>query len=98
MAQEKLTLKLAKLRREGDQDGGLDGEGAQREEETPDEEKPPPHWHTFKYRPILGIVPLGTAAEGGEGGTGRVEVALVERPLWEMELPARYQGDQEWNA
>lgn len=38
-----------------------------------------------KFRPILGIAPVG---EGGES----VEVALVERPLWEIELPERY-GD-----
>lgn len=38
-----------------------------------------------KFRPILGIAPVG---EGSEG----VEVALVERPLWEIELPERY-GD-----
>lgn len=101
VAQDSLALKLAKLRREGDRDGGFNGEEdatREGEEESLDEKKPPPHWHTFKYRPILGIVPLGTGAEGGEGGTGRVEVALVERPLWEMDLPARYQGDQEWDA
>ena len=69
----------------------------------------PPYWHTYKYRPILGIVPLGGDRcgdnEAGEGGSEDadgedlplgVEVALVERPLWEMDLPARYVGDQEW--
>lgn len=35
-----------------------------------------------KFRPILGIAPVGEA-EGAE-------VALVERPLWEIELPERY--------
>lgn len=102
VAQENLALKLAKLRREGNRDVGLKGEEdameGKGEGETPDEKKPPPHWHTFKYRPTLGIVPLGTGAEGAEGGTGRVEVALVERPLWEMDLPARYQGNQEWGG
>lgn len=54
-------------------------------------------WHTFKYRPILGIVALGE--EEGEGimkGMGSLEVAIVERPLWEVSLPPRYYGDQEW--
>lgn len=54
-------------------------------------------WHTFKYRPILGIVALGE--EEGEGimkGKGSLEVAVVERPLWEVALPPRYYGDQEW--
>ncbi|TVY39002.1 U3 small nucleolar RNA-associated protein [Lachnellula subtilissima] len=47
-------------------------------------------WHTSKYRPILGMVLIG---EEGEAGP---EVALVERPIWEADLPPRYYGDQEW--
>jgi U3 small nucleolar RNA-associated protein 4 len=46
------------------------------------------YWHTYKYRPIMGIVPID-----GEAG---LEVVLVERPTWEMDLPPRYYGDQEW--
>jgi U3 small nucleolar RNA-associated protein 4 len=46
-------------------------------------------WHSYKYRPILGVVPIG------DGGAG-LEVALVERPTWEMDLPPRYYGDQDW--
>jgi U3 small nucleolar RNA-associated protein 4 len=34
-------------------------------------------WTTFKYRPILGVVPLGDADKGP------LEVAIVERPLWD---------------
>jgi U3 small nucleolar RNA-associated protein 4 len=48
-------------------------------------------WHTFKYRPILGVVVIGE----DEGQAG-LEVAIVERPIWEVELPPRYYGDQEW--
>jgi U3 small nucleolar RNA-associated protein 4 len=48
------------------------------------------YWKTFKYRPILGIVEIG---EGDEFGP---EVALVERPIWEADLPPRYYGEQEW--
>ena len=65
---------------------------------------PPSHWHTFKYRPILGIVPLGEetddeAEDGEEDGMSRgIEVALVERPLWDLDLPPQYYGDQEWNT
>ena len=96
-AQENLALKLAKLRRGENRDGGFDGEedaiGKDKGEGDTQEKPPPQHWHTFKYRPILGIVPLGDGREGGG-----VEVALVERPLWEMDLPARYQGNQEWDA
>lgn len=69
-------------------------------------EEGPDHWHTFKYRPIIGIVPLGKEAVGDDdvstnggniyvSGPG-VEVALVERPMWDLDLPPRYHGDQEW--
>ena len=37
-------------------------------------------WCSFHYRPILGMVGLG----GGEEGS--LEVALVERPLWEARM------------
>ncbi|KAL8691230.1 MAG: hypothetical protein Q9224_004226 [Gallowayella concinna] len=72
----------------------------------------PPFWGTFKYRPILGIVPIGgeedddddeyARGEGyGEGEGERrekgVEVALVERPMFEVDLPGRFYGDQEWS-
>jgi U3 small nucleolar RNA-associated protein 4 len=48
-------------------------------------------WHTFKYRPIMGVVPL---MESGRGEA--LEVALVERPLWEVDMAPRFYGDQEW--
>lgn len=66
-----------------------------------------PYWCTYKYRPILGIVPLGGGNEGEDQDAELdgdddelakgVEVALVERPPWELDLPPRYHGDQEWN-
>ena len=64
----------------------------------------PSHWHTFKYRPILGIVPLGDETDDetedgvGEGVSEGIEVALVERPLWDLDLPPQYYGNQEWNT
>jgi U3 small nucleolar RNA-associated protein 4 len=56
--------------------------------------KQAPHWWcTYKYRPIMGIVCVG----GGVAGSDKpLEVALVERPEWELDLPPRYYGDQEW--
>ncbi|KZM19863.1 hypothetical protein ST47_g9190 [Ascochyta rabiei] len=49
-------------------------------------------WHTFKYRPILGMVPV----RGGEQGQGQLlEVVLVERPSWELDLPPRFVGAHE---
>lgn len=66
------------------------------------------HWHTYKYRPILGIVPLGGEMDDDEAsaeGEGDVEdewlrgleVALVERPLWDLDLPPQFHGNQEWD-
>lgn len=42
-------------------------------------------WMTYKYRPIFGVVPLGED-----------EVALVERPMWDVEMPDRYFAGEEW--
>ena len=65
------------------------------------------HWSTFKYRPILGVVPLCSEMEGDDsakgsflnnyGGDQDLEVALIERPLEEVDLPPRFQGNQEWD-
>lgn len=63
-------------------------------------------WHTYKYRPIMGIIPLVTEEDIYQNGvTGveqlekrreTIEVALVERPLWDVEMPDRYFGDGEF--
>ncbi|PKY02557.1 WD40 repeat-like protein [Aspergillus campestris IBT 28561] len=72
-------------------------------------------WHTYKYRDVLGIVPLGGASssssdsdsdadadvkevkENGEesGAPNTLEVAIIERPMWDVELPGRYVRDYE---
>ena len=106
-------------------------------------------WHTLKYRPIFGIVPISPLpttslssstenadllkdmdttglsknqidrivkrakkakleAEERRAGVGvgskvlrkkqpPLEVVLVERPLWDMDLPSRLEGTQEWD-
>lgn len=46
-------------------------------------------WMTYKYRPIFGIVPLS-------GKDQPLEVALVERPTWDVEMPEQYFGLEEW--
>lgn len=68
-----------------------------------------PYWGTHIYRDILGIVPLGGGSkEDDDEQVGPtlssddveprgVEVALVERPMWEVDLPPRYHGNQEWD-
>jgi U3 small nucleolar RNA-associated protein 4 len=42
-------------------------------------------WHSFAYRPILAVVPLQQTAD-------YIETVLVERPLWELDLPPRLAG------
>ncbi|TQS38252.1 hypothetical protein Golomagni_01248 [Golovinomyces magnicellulatus] len=55
--------------------------------------KIPSSYHTFKYRPIVGVVPIENT-----NTAKRPEVVLVERPIWETELPPKYYGDQEWRS
>lgn len=63
-------------------------------------------WHTYKYRPILGVVPLEAGdkdqmngnhhSKKGKGASNvppPLEVALVERPKWHVDMPARYVED-----
>ncbi|KAK2767695.1 U3 small nucleolar RNA-associated protein [Arachnomyces sp. PD_36] len=67
-------------------------------------------WWTYKYRDILGIVPLSShgmeevsnglenaivPANGDGGGDIGLEVAVVERPMWDVDLPGRYLRDYE---
>lgn len=56
-----------------------------------------PYWGTHRYRDILGIVPLGDVPESDDDLRRLLEVAVVERPLHEVDLPPRYHGDQEWD-
>ncbi|KAK3393752.1 quinon protein alcohol dehydrogenase-like superfamily [Podospora didyma] len=63
-------------------------------------------WHTYQYRPILGIVPLQSPQEEAnaesrevgvaDAGLPPLEVALVERPSWDVDVPPRYFADGEW--
>lgn len=46
-------------------------------------------WITHKYRPILGIVPFKSAGEDAE-------VAIVERPTWDIGMAERYFQEEEW--
>ncbi|KAF2140901.1 uncharacterized protein K452DRAFT_298972 [Aplosporella prunicola CBS 121167] len=62
------------------------------------------HWHTYKYRPILGMVPI-SHANGEESGSSKeksgaqgqtpLEVVIVERPAWDLDLPPRFVGNHE---
>ncbi|KAF5609041.1 UTP4-u3 snoRNP [Fusarium subglutinans] len=46
-------------------------------------------WMTFKYRPIFGVVPLSTASQP-------LEIALVERPTWDVDMPESYFSVEQW--
>ncbi|PNH74916.1 hypothetical protein VD0001_g2607 [Verticillium dahliae] len=61
-------------------------------------------WYTYKYRPILGIVALDPAGDGAAQPASEsddstdlpsLEAVLVERPLWDVDLPERYFGANE---
>lgn len=60
-------------------------------------------WHTYQFRPILGIVPVEGMSGSGlltngdvAGGLPPLEVALVERPLSSDDLPEHYAAEGEW--
>ncbi|KAK2008919.1 WD40 repeat-like protein [Colletotrichum eremochloae] len=89
-----------------DSDDGSESEGGElaalrnRNQETQTEEGAEGKtrwWYTYKYRPILGIAPLssGSAAADADGKTPSLEAVLVERPIWEVDLPERYFGANE---
>lgn len=55
-------------------------------------------WETRKYRPVLGVVaiePEGGAQIDQASGLPSVEAVLVERPIWDVDLPERYFGANE---
>ncbi|KAJ9661112.1 U3 small nucleolar RNA-associated protein [Coniosporium apollinis] len=73
---------------EADGDEGHDVDGEKAVQAQKEEKK---NWLcAYKYRPILGMVPIGRQ-EDGEA----LEVVLVERPLWDLELPPRFVGNHE---
>lgn len=61
-------------------------------------------WHSYKFRDILGVLPLGSASHfdvissSSSSATSTqksVELAVVERPMWDMDLGERYVKDYE---
>lgn len=60
-------------------------------------------WHSYKFRDILGVLPLGSASHfGGVSSSASatstqksVELAVIERPMWDMDLGERYVKDYE---
>jgi U3 small nucleolar RNA-associated protein 4 len=95
---EDTTQPLATLRRANTQDGEqTNGEteedqvnGGGEVGQVEQSKKNEPWWHTFKYRPILGIVPISA-----DDSFSAPEVVLVERPSWDLDLPPRFVGTHE---
>jgi U3 small nucleolar RNA-associated protein 4 len=96
---EDTTPPLATLRRATTQEGSeqtngetaadlVNGGGEVGQVESSKQKEP--WWHTFKYRPILGIVPIS-----GDDSFHAPEVVLVERPSWDLDLPPRFVGTHE---
>ena len=58
----------------------------------------PATWHTFQYRSIFGVSSLtpSMTVEGGEASSAP-EVVIVERPMYDVELPPRFTSGQEWD-
>ncbi|KAJ2892605.1 hypothetical protein MKZ38_009551 [Zalerion maritima] len=71
-----------------DEDSGKDGNDAPLQAGTM------AFWATRKYRPILGLLPIGD--DSGKDNDGQMEVVLIERPLWDVGMPDRLFGDEEW--
>ncbi|EGD89606.1 hypothetical protein H112_03234 [Trichophyton rubrum D6] len=69
------------------------------------ESHPRQWWSIFKYRDILGIVPLShnsqstvesaDLSEAEDAKSVPLEVVVIERPIWDVDLPGRYIRDYE---
>jgi U3 small nucleolar RNA-associated protein 4 len=90
---EESSQPLTILRRGDTQDeektNGQVKNGVETGEGMEQQKRSDPWWHTLKYRPILGMLPIGTSV--GQAP----EVVLVERPSWDLDLPARFVGQHE---
>ncbi|KAM5465895.1 U3 small nucleolar RNA-associated protein [Microsporum audouinii] len=72
---------------------------------NPESQRQRQWWSIFKYRDILGIVPLShnspstvestELSEAEDTSSVPLEVVVVERPIWDVELPGRYIRDYE---
>lgn len=74
----------------GDAEDAVNGSNTSNGTTTTTSKRSEPWWHTFKYRPILGIVPISA-----HDGFHAPEVVLVERPSWDLDLPPRFVGTHE---
>lgn len=66
--------------------------------QNPDSKQPTTiFWHSYKFRDILGVLPLGSDShiDVVSSREKSVELAVIERPMWDMELGERYVKDYE---
>jgi U3 small nucleolar RNA-associated protein 4 len=82
-------ISLRRLNEEVDATDGASDDAAQDKDGALEQRRSQEFWwHTFQYRPILGMVPIGKEGQP-------LEVVLVERPSWELDLPPRFVGAHE---
>ncbi|KAL4869266.1 hypothetical protein BDV12DRAFT_85697 [Aspergillus spectabilis] len=111
---EQGEIQLAQIRRENAKSGGRATRSSDRHvvlsTAAADQTSARRWWYTYKYRGILGIVPLGSdqGASDDLKSNGQdvsdltednahpgLEVAVVERPMWDVDLPDRYVREYE---
>lgn len=89
----KKSPRKTRKQKEEDKDADKDSADAdkqlQKQLRSPQPQQPR-WWHTFKYRPILGVVPLSSSSTTSSSAYPSLEVALIERPGWDIDLPVRY--------
>ncbi|KAF2402980.1 WD40 repeat-like protein [Trichodelitschia bisporula] len=67
------------------------GSNRDAEAESDAEDGPLQFWYTHKFRPILGLVDVVDPKQPRKRERA-VEVVLIERPGWELDLPERFVG------
>ncbi|KAI9690604.1 MAG: U3 small nucleolar RNA-associated protein [Bogoriella megaspora] len=81
---------LPRIRYGDDSDAKTSGAPVRIESED-DDEGNPRWWCSFNYRDILGVAPVGPRVDVDGNSAGRLpEVAIIERPHWDLDLPPRF--------
>ena len=53
-----------------------------------------PYWITLEYRNVFGMTSLSSSEH--DSVSKSMEVVIVERPMFDVDLPPRYDGGQDW--
>ena len=81
-------VELPRTRDVAHDETGTNGALVKIEQDNEKEQHGPRWWMSFEYRSILGVVPIGFKDDDDQP----LEVVLVERPLWDLDLPPRFAG------